>query len=146
MMFKTGVKFAAALMGVAGMTLAVGILPAVGQASVPVAGIKLKAPGLVADRGAVVFESVLIACPAGDEPNVSIEITERSGNAIAQGDAGVNPVCTGGIQTVSLAVTPVNKPFVVGTAFAQAEIFDCGPFGCAQATSQGNLKLKLKAK
>ena len=37
-------------MGVAGMTLAVGILPAVGQASVPVAGIKLKAPGLVADQ------------------------------------------------------------------------------------------------
>jgi len=123
------------------------MLPAVGDSSPPVAAIRLSSPARIADRGAVAFVPVLIACPAGDQPGIQVQLTERSGHAIAQGfGSGFNVVCTGGIQRVVIAVTPTNKPFVAGVAFGQAQMFDCSPFvGCATGNDQRNVKLVVKA-
>ena len=141
---RIGAKVAAAILGAAGVTLAIPMLPAVGQSSPPVAGIKLQSPAKIADKGAVVFVSALIACPAGDTPNVNVELTERSGHAIAEGDGFADPTCTGGIQTVSLAVSPQYAPFISGIAFGQGEIEDCNAFSCSQAFTQRNVKLTVK--
>jgi hypothetical protein len=147
MKFKLLAKVAAALMVGGGLALAVPMLPAVGQSSTPVAGVKLQGSGTYADGGAVAFVSVLVACPAGDEPGLGVSLTEKSGHAIASGSGSpATLVCTGGIQTVKVAVTANNKPFVAGTAFGEADFFDCNNAGCASAYDQGNVKLVAKKK
>lgn len=147
MKFKLMAKVAAALMCGAGLTLAIPMLPAVGQSSPPGNAIRLKSPAVIADRGAVVFATISFTCPAGDEPSLSLTITERSGHFIAQGFG--NPpqeVCTGDNQKATVAVTPSNRPFVAGTAFGQASLFDCSFDGCSNSTDQGNIKLAFKKK
>jgi hypothetical protein len=147
MKMKLLAKVAAALMVGGGLALALPMLPAVGQSSTPVGGIRLQTSGTYADGGAVAFVTVLVACPPGDEPGVSVSLTERSGHAIASGSGSPAAlVCTGGIQAVKIAVTPTNKPFVTGTAFGQADLFDCNPFECFSVTDQRNVKLVAKKK
>jgi hypothetical protein len=50
-------------------------------------------------------------------------------------------MCNGNIESVTIAVTPVNKPFVVGTAFGQATISVCDENGCSSNTDARNVKL-----
>jgi hypothetical protein len=147
MKMKFRSKVAAVVMCGAGLALAVPMLPAVGLNSTPVAALRLQSSGTFADGGAVAFATALVACPAGDQPGLSITLTEKSGHAIAQG-SGSPPalVCTGGIQTVKVAITPENKPFVAGTAFGQADFFDCNLGGCASSNAQGNVKLVAQKK
>ncbi|MDQ6613958.1 MAG: hypothetical protein M3083_04235 [Actinomycetota bacterium] len=147
-MFSRGAKVVAALLGGAALSLAVPMLPAVGQGSPPVAGVRLSSPAKVADGGAVAFVPVLIACPAGAQPFVQVQLTERSGHLIAQGFGNTfNVVCTGGIQQVVVAVTPSNAPFVAGVAFGRANISVCSPFdGCSSGFDQRNVKLVVKHK
>jgi hypothetical protein len=123
--------------------LAVQALPAVGQSSPPVAGIRLGSGAKIADRGAVVFSHVLIACPAGDSTVVQVQLTERSGGGIAQGFGFANPTCNGNIQTITIPVPAANKPFVHGTAFGQASIDVFDPSGGFNSNSDSrNVKLR----
>jgi hypothetical protein len=113
-----------ALVGIAAVPAAIGIqaLPAVGQSSPSVAAIRLGS-GKIAARGAVAYTSAIIACPAGAQAFIQVQLTERSGNGIAQGYGNAQPLCTGNIQDISVPVTASIKPFVRGTAFGQAQIF-----------------------
>lgn len=133
-----------AALAIAGVPVMLGVqaLPAVGQSSPPVAGIRLVSGAKIADRGAVVFSHVLIACPPGDSTVVQVQLTERSGGGIAQGFGFANPTCNGNIQTISVPVPAVNKPFVPGTAFGQASIDVFDPIGGFNSNSDSrNVKL-----
>lgn len=135
--------FAAGLIGVAAITFALPVMPAVGQASVPTAAIRVKPQGKIADRGAVAFVPVRIACPAGMQAEVGVSLTERSGKNLATGTAYTERTCTGAFQTVTVTVTPTNAPFVRGTAFATANLILCAPF-CSGTTDQRGLRLVKK--
>jgi hypothetical protein len=132
-----------ALIGVVGVPATIGIqaLPAVGQSSPPVAGIRLGS-GRIADRGAVAFVTVHIACPAGDPTNVTVQLTERSGNGIAQGGGFTQATCNGNIQDVTVPVPAFNRPWVRGTAFGQGtiEVFD--PSGVNGNSDARNVTLR----
>ncbi len=137
---KWGTLAAIALVAVPA-ALAIPALPAVGQSSAPVAGVRLTGKGTIGARGAVASTGVQIACPATDVAFIQVQVTERSGNAIAQGTGQSQAKCNGNIKTVSVPVTPVNKPFVVGKAFGEASIYICDMNGCSSNTDARNVKL-----
>jgi hypothetical protein len=139
MKLRTTVKVVAATAG--GLALALPQLPAVGQSSSPVAAIRLASSARIADRGAVAFPTATVVCPEGDVGQVSIELTETSGHAIAQGYGYDLVNCTGQFQDVQVALTPSLKPFVVGNAYGQSSIFVCDLSGCGSNNSNRTVKL-----
>ena len=69
-----------------GLVVAIPALPAVSQSSPPTTAIQIGSSGTLQDKGAVVLVPVRVVCPAGDQiGNLSVQLSERSGNAIAQG-------------------------------------------------------------
>jgi hypothetical protein len=78
----------------------------------------------------------------GDFAQLEIQLTERSGHGIAAGTAYTNQLaCNGLIETITVPVTATGKPFVKGTAFGQATLFDCGPTFCGSASVSHGVKL-----
>lgn len=116
-------KLSGALIAGMGLALAVPASQAVGLSSPPSPTIRVVSPGKIADRGAVAFVTVRVACPAGEQQSASLQLTERSGNGVAQGFGSAPVSCTGNFQRVTITMTANTKPFVPGNAFAQAQLF-----------------------
>jgi hypothetical protein len=121
--------------------LSVGVLPAVGQSSPPSTPMKIVATAKIVARGAAAKPQVEVACTSGDFAQVSITLTERVGKRIATGSDSVGFTCSGEIQTVTLPVSATSAPFTKGSAFAQATLFDFGPFSFTQTTKSKTIRL-----
>jgi hypothetical protein len=125
-----------ALVGSGGLAFAIPALPAVGQSSPPSTPIILFKTAPIKDRGAVANVTAYVACNYGEQDQLSVSLTERSGKKIT-GGYGYSELfnCTGQIETIKTQVT-INlgdNPFVPGPAFAQASLFGCY-FGCTATT------------
>lgn len=123
-------------------------LPAVGQQSPPSSTIIMAPTGTIVDRGIAADVPVSFVCLAGDQGQVSVTLTERAGNGIAQGSGYQSVFCTGAIQTVTVRVMAgtlfggSGKPFVNGTAYGQSSLYDS--FFGQTGTDNHNVRLSKK--
>lgn len=107
-------------------------------------------------KGAAVLVPVEVTCSAGELPppppfpfppfppfpsSVSVQLTQRSGNSIAQGTGGTNVVCDGTTQTVNVQLIAQGAPFKNGTALATASVFACDPI-CHTATDTEEIRIR----
>ena len=74
-------------------------------------------------------------------PSVSVQVTQRSGNRIAQGFGGAPVMCTGTPQTVNVQLTAQQAPFKHGTALATATVFMCDSTGCHSASDTEEIRI-----
>ena len=109
-------------------------LPAVGQQAP--ATVELGDTATVAARGAGLFVTVTVTCPAdSDFADLFVNVSQRRGGRVANGGGFVGNIdCTGEPQEITVPVIAFGAPFRQGVAFATAELFVCGPEGCQQAT------------
>ena len=107
--------------------------------------------GTLLAKGAAVIVPVTVTCGPGTLPpfpvpgpssSLSISITQRSGNRIAQGYGGAPVTCDGTAQTVDVLVTANAAPFKHGTAVVTVTMFECDFFtGCHVATDTEEITL-----
>jgi hypothetical protein len=74
-------------------------------------------------------------------PSVSVQVTQRSGNRIAQGFGYAPVMCTGTPQTVNVQLTAQQAPFKHGTALATATVFLCDSTGCHSASDTEEIRI-----
>lgn len=74
-------------------------------------------------------------------PSVSVQVTQRSGNRIAQGFGSAPVTCTGTPQTVNVQLTAQQAPFKHGTALATATVFVCDSTGCHSASDTEEIRI-----
>lgn len=74
-------------------------------------------------------------------PSVSVQVTQRSGNRIAQGFGGGPATCTGTPQTVNVQLTAQQAPFKQGTALATATVLMCYSTGCHSASDTEDIRI-----
>ena len=110
--------------------------------------------GTLIAKGAGVIVPVTVECQAGTVPfppfpfpggpGLSVTVTQRSGNRIAQGSGGAPVVCDGTPQTVNVQITPSQAPFKHGTALVTASMTQCDPFTftCHTATDTEEITLQ----
>jgi hypothetical protein len=134
---------ALALGAACGLAGVVGVLPAVGQASPPSSPVIMGGTAHIVARGAAAKPFALVACQPGDFVQLTISLTERSGKGLASGTGSVDSFnCTGQIETITVPVSATGRPFVKGTGFGQATLFDCGINFCGNTTAFRSVKLK----
>jgi hypothetical protein len=74
--------------------------------------------------------------------SVSVQVTQRSGNRIAQGFGSAPVMCTGTPQTVNVQLTAEQAPFKHGTALATATVFVCDSTGCHSASDTEEIQIR----
>ena len=74
-------------------------------------------------------------------PSVSVQVTQRSGNRIAQGFGSAPVMCTGTPQTVNVQLTAQQAPFKHGTALVTATVFMCDSTGCHSASDTEEIRI-----
>ncbi len=117
-------------------TRAVTALTSVGLAVAVSAGaadaaprIQVSSTSLVLADGAAVAVPVRVSCDPGTSPNVSVEVSQRSGRQIATSLGNeTDVVCDGSPHDVQVFVTARVLPFSRGVAFVTANIFSCSFF------------------
>jgi hypothetical protein len=110
-------------------------LPAVSQQSPPPPMVEIGDTATLAARGAGLFVTVTVTCPAdSDFADLYVSVSQRRGSRVANGSGYVSVDCTGEPQEITVPVTAFGATFRQGVAFATAELFVCGPFGCQSAT------------
>lgn len=77
----------------------------------------------------------------GSSPSVSVQVTQRSGNRIAQGFGSTTVTCTGAPQTVNVQLAASQAPFKHGTALATATVFLCDSTGCHSASDTEEIRI-----
>jgi len=127
-------------------------LPAVGQESPPSTTIIMAKMATLFDRGVGATIKIRATCNSGDQGQVGVTLSERSGRKITQGSGYQTFNCTGGIETVTVTVVVGNggpyggsaAPFVVGTAYGQSYMEDCSPNYFCNQTGESNHNVKLE--
>ncbi len=112
-----------AVAAAAAAAISVGGVADAATSSISIAGTaQLKA------RGAAVVTHVVVQCPAGYQGQVSVGVSERvARNHVTSGSGFVSFTCTGSRQTLGVPATPFDRPFKIGVAFAQANLFAYDP-------------------
>lgn len=127
-------RLVAAVAGGAGLALAAPMLAAVGQVSPPAPVLTIGPTARLVAQGAAVAVpvQVVITCPVGANPEVSVQLVQATGRDVAHAfGTSDDIVCTGTPQTVEVFATSEDFRFVPGEAFVVARLFACfsGPFG-----------------
>lgn len=142
---KTKTALATALVG-AGAVLALlsTSSPAVGYYSGGLfLDVAVQSPAHLVAKGAAVTVPVQVTCTANGDAYVSVQVTERVGNKIANGYASTSVSCTGGYQTLLLTVPASGaRRFAKGQAVASADIFGCTRTFCGSEQSQSTIRIQ----
>jgi hypothetical protein len=109
-------------------------LPAISQQAP--ATVELGDTATLAARGAGLFVTVTVTCPAdSDFADLFVNVSQRRGGRIANGGGFVGNIdCTGEPQEVTVPVVAFGAAFRQGVAFATAELTVCGPEFCQTVT------------
>jgi len=114
----------ATVVGGAGLTLVLGSVAAEAAPRVQVSSTSL----VLAD-GAAVAVPLKVSCDPGTIPNVSVEISQRSGRQIANSFGNeTDVICDGTPRVVQVFVQARMLAFFPGVAFVTANIFSCQAF------------------
>ena len=125
-----------AVVGGAGLTVAMPAMSAVGQGSAPAPAVKINKDVTLLARGVAAKVVLKVDCPGGSSSMVTVTLSEVTGKVITTGQSSLEVTCTGSFQQVPIIVEPFSRPFKKGSALAQADVFACGLNSCesAQAT------------
>lgn len=104
-------------------------------------------------KGAALSVAVEVTCdPVVTDPfpfpippvgaSVSVQVSQRSGNRIAQGFGSANVVCDSTPHTVQVQVLAQQAPFKNGTALAMAFVTSCDATGCHSATDSEEISVR----
>ena len=74
--------------------------------------------------------------------SVSVSMSQRSGNRIAQGFGTASVVCNGTPQTVNVQVMAQQAPFKSGTALATAAMSVCDISGCHTSSDTEEIRIR----
>jgi len=116
-------KIAAPIVFGATIALTIPTLAAVGQNSPPGNAVAFAGNATLVAKGLQVTVPVQITCPAGIGGQINVNLSERSGKAIAQGYGYSQVGCTGQPETLLLTVNAQNVVFKPGTALASASLY-----------------------
>jgi len=127
-------RLVAAVTGGAGLALAAPMLSAVGQVSPPGPVLSIGPTARLVAQGAAVAVPVrvVVTCPAGANPDVSVQVVQAVGREVAHAFGNSSDIpCTGTPQTLEVFATSQDFRFFPGEAFVVARLFACfsGPFG-----------------
>ncbi len=115
-----------AVTAVAGVGLAVAVHAGPAEAAPRV---RVSTTSIVLADGAAVAVPVRVSCDPGASPNISVEISQRSGRQIANAFGNEsNVVCDGTPHDVQVFVTARVLAFSKGVAFVTASVFSCSFF------------------
>jgi len=119
--------------------------------------VQLDGTASLVGKGAAVTVPVTVTCAPSPYPGpfpspfpppfpgssrVAVQVTERSGNRIAQGYGSASAVCDGTPHTVDVQVTAQGAPFKHGDAVATATMTVCDYFyGCHNATDTETIQV-----
>lgn len=91
---------------------------------------------LVANRVAVVIPLTVECSPDAGMASVSVNVSQRSGNEVAQGYGySEGLTCDDTPQALEVGVPASNHPFQEGAAFVQATLSTCGAERCGNASA-----------
>ena len=133
-----------ALTGAAIAALIGPVSTAVGFFSPPLSlDVRIKSPATLVARGAAVDVPLDVVCTSR-RADVFVQVRQRAGSEIAQGDAFREITCEGDIQEVTVTVfADGGKAFKKGTAVAEAQIFGCISF-CGLETDTAEVQIARK--
>jgi hypothetical protein len=120
--------------------LPAGAAVSVQSQSPPVAAVKLGSTARLDANGAVVFAPVKVTCSPGSYAFLTVAVTENVGNAIASGQRSLQVPCDGTQQSLSVSVTPTQKPFRKGVAFGSADLQVC-EYSCVLVRDEHNIDI-----
>lgn len=124
------------------LVVVLGLVLAVAQPASAMSAVYVDSPAKVEVNGARVRVPVTVSCTAGETAFISVGLTQRVGNGIANGYGYANNVsCTGSSQTVEVFVTANNKPFKKGQAAASFDLSVCNGFSCEFLNHQQTIVL-----
>lgn len=91
--------------------------------------VQISSTSLVLADGAAVAILVKVSCDPGTNPNVSVQISQRSGRQIASAGGGESDfVCDGAPHVVQVIFAAQGLAFSTGVAFVTANVFSCITF------------------
>ena len=130
------VRIAVAITLGAALAATLPALPAVSQQSPPPPMVEIADTATLAAGGAALFVTVTVTCPAdSDYAELYVSVSQRRGSRVANGSGYVSEfTCTGEPQEITVPVLAYGATFRQGVAFATAQLYVCGPFGCMSAT------------
>ena len=130
-----------ALTGAAVAALIGPVSSAVGFFSPPLSlDVRINSPATLVARGAAVDVPLDVVCTSR-QAEVFVQVRQRAGSAIAQGDAFREITCEGDIQQITVTVfANGGKAFKKGTAVAEAQIFGCIGF-CGLETDTSEIQI-----
>jgi hypothetical protein len=102
--------------------------------------VSIKSPATLTARGAAVSVPLDVLCTSR-RAFLDVQVTERVGSSIAQGEIGQQITCTHDIQTVSVTVPASGKAFKKGTAVVNASIEGCGFGTCGFENASANVSV-----
>lgn len=145
MNIKLWAKVAAPIVVGVGMGLGIPSLTAVGQSSPPASAITLGNTATLVAKGVSASVPITVTCPSGNQGQIEVSLSERSGKAIVQGQTFTFVTCTGAPQSLVIAVAPQGQPFKSGVALGTASLFSfCFPGNNCNAVDSHTVKLTSK--
>ena len=97
-------------------------------------------------KGAGVLVPVEVTCGAtGPSPmpsTVFVQLRQRSGNRLAEGNGSAPLQCDGTAHTVEALVNAEGAPFKPGVALASASGFVCDMFGCYSMFDTADVRIR----
>lgn len=111
----------------AAMSMGTGVAEAAGSS------VSIRPTASLEARGAAVISHVTVQCPKGQSARLFVGVSQRvRGDHVTSGFGGKNVNCTGSAQMFRVPVTPFDRAFRRGVAFAQAsiEFGRCNENGC----------------
>ena len=139
---RLAASIGAAVAGGAIIATAVPALAAVTNSSPPERlYIHVNTPATIIKHGEAVRLTFVVSCPADSFlSSVQVSVSERTGSAIATGWAGPGVNCTGHRQTVTTDMQAFSKPFVVGSASIDAQLWNLAQAGNAILPATGTIE------
>jgi hypothetical protein len=130
-----------ALTGAAIAALIGPVSSAVGFFSPPLSlDVRINSPATLVARGAAVDVPLEVVCTSR-RAEIFVQVRQRAGSEIAQGDAFTEITCEGDIQEVTVTVfANGGKAFRKGTGVAEAQIFGCIGF-CGLETDTAEVQI-----
>jgi hypothetical protein len=105
--------------------------------------VQVNSPATLVARGAAINVPMTVICTS-KRADLAVQVTQRSGSAIAQGFAENEITCTGDLQQVTFTATAQGRAFKKGPAVAEAQIFGCGFGTCGQESDTAQIIIVKK--
>jgi hypothetical protein len=143
LLLKAGIG-AAALAAGGGFAVLGSGSPAAAYSSPPLfLSVSVQSPATLTAHGAAVQVPVKFSCSSGGQAFLTVTLTERVGRKTASGSHQIAVGCTDGNETTLVTVPSQNGvSFGKGSAYAQADLFECTYYTCGDEQDAATIQIK----